>query len=154
MPVGHPIWSGCGEAPGGTVRTVLWSSWRVVGDGGIVDVPGWVVWWRQRGVGLETESSRQGCLSTRCRSPCSIFRGLPRKCNIPGPIVPGILLPTSFLSASMADASWLASGKDTLDGSVVPWGVAAPKGLDRGGSSAFVGFTSVRSPRLIFCGEV
>ena len=81
-----------------------------------------------------------------------LFKGFPESAIFRAPLYQVFFYPR--LSASMADASWLASGKDTLDGSAVPWGVAAPKGFDRGGSSAFVGLTSVRSPLLIFCGEV
>ena len=81
-----------------------------------------------------------------------LFEGFPESAIFRAPLYQVFFYPR--LSASMADASWLASGQDTLNGSVIPWGIAAPKGFDRGGSSAFVGFTSVRSPRLIFCGEV
>ena len=81
-----------------------------------------------------------------------LFEGFPESAIFRAPLYQLFFYPR--LSASMADASWLASSQDTLDRSVVPLGIAAPKGFDRDGSSAFVGFTSVRSPRLIFCGEV
>ncbi len=55
----------------------------------------------------------------------------------------------------MADASSLASGKDTLDGSVVPWGIAAPKGSRPwwvvGVCRIYVG---AKSPSYLFWGSL
>ena len=81
-----------------------------------------------------------------------LFEGFPESAIFRAPLYQVFFYPR--LSASMADASWLASGQDSLDGSFVPWGIANPKGFDSGRSSVFVGFSPVRSPRFFFCGEV
>ncbi len=81
-----------------------------------------------------------------------LFEGLPESAIFRAPLYQEFFYPR--LSASMADASWLASGQDSLDGSFVPWGIATPEGFDSDGSPAFAGFKPVQSPRFLFCGEV
>ncbi len=81
-----------------------------------------------------------------------LFEGFPESAEFRAPLYQELFYPR--LLASMADASWLASGQDSLDDSFVPRGIPTPKGIDCDGSSTFVEFTPVRSPRFLFCGEV
>jgi len=77
-----------------------------------------------------------------------LFEGVPESAVFRAPLDQEFFHPR--LSASMVDAERLASGQYSLDGSFVPWGVATPEGFDSGGSLAFVEFTPVRGPRVLF----
>ncbi len=150
--MGYPLWNGCGEVPGGTARSVLFSSWRAVTSEGSSLCPSGSFGGNKGEWVLRQSRVFKAGYRLNVEIHVVLFEGFPESAIFRAPLYQEFFYPR--LSASMADAYWLASGQDSLDGSFVPWGIATPEGFDSGGSPAFVGFTPVRSIRFLFCGEV